>query len=117
MFVVIAYRWGWTNNHWYIVKITDNRQQAVRDAADECVSRGGKYGIAVSNNDGEIVAYFPSSYNEKTPYHNARLTMFEMIGNRIVSEYEQDNELPDWIVEIIQKKAGVAGAELAHRGQ
>ena len=46
-FVVIAYRWGNTENHSYLVAVCDNEFIAKRYADMEASARGGKYGLKV----------------------------------------------------------------------
>lgn len=63
-YVAIAYRWGWVNNHHHIVRCTTDLQSA-QDAADaEAQHRGGKYGVAVYDNDQNLIHYATSAYGE-----------------------------------------------------
>jgi len=93
-YLVTAYRWGWLNNHHYVVYCGPDEDKAWNLAESECDDRGGKYGVAVQkyNEDsedewsGEIVAYYPSSWGEKMPSHNYRLDYFEHLGH-IMDDY------------------------------
>ena len=111
MFAIIAYRWGWTN-HWYMVGVEKTEEKAILLAMDESESRGGKYGVTVYDENTNIVGHSPSSYNEEEPYHNARITMFEMIGNKITLEYERGADMPEWIKGVVEKKSLVSGATI-----
>ena len=125
-FVVTAYRWGWTNNSWYPVYAGPDKTKAIALAGNECADRGGKYGVQVvdTGDDGtawQPLAYFPSTYGEKRPYHNERIQMFSNIGHRAAEAadgtiYVQDEserhgilkpvaiEPPDWLKEIVRKE-------------
>lgn len=85
IYTVIAYRWGWLNNHQYSVAATQDEDRASSLASEECDSRGGKYGVAVYEwSDDEtcrMVEYYPSSYGEERPFENHRLTMFSSVGH------------------------------------
>ena len=105
-YLVTAYRWGWTNNHHYIVYCGPNEDRAWDLAEEECNDRGGKYGVAVNRykEDGEhdtICAYYPSSWGEKLPYHNYRLDYISRLGH-MLEDYLKDN--PDH--ELVQKAEG-----------
>lgn len=122
-YVATAYRWGWTNNSWYLIYAGPDRTKAIALASQECSERGGKYGCEVINTgeDGtseKFVAYFPSAYGEARCHKNERLEMFASIGHRAVDasdgfisvqdECESQGVLkqvevdpPDWLKEII----------------
>lgn len=94
-YLVTAYRWGWTNNHSYIVYCGPNEDRAWDLAEEECNDRGGKYGVAVNRykEDGEhdtICAYHPSSWGENLPYHNYRLDYFSRLGH-MLEDYIREN--------------------------
>lgn len=101
IYIATAYRWGWINNGSYNVVITTKRHIAVSMAEGEAAGRGGKYGVEVRECEdggstegvvvGEVIAYFPSAYGEKAASMNYRITLFEMVGNRIVPERENGN--------------------------
>lgn len=92
MFVVVAYRWGWTNFGWYIHDAFTDLNDAVNSADEECQGRGGKYGVAVEKTPhGEIAAYFPSSYGEAGPHCNRRIAVAEHIGLDVLNAV-QDGE-------------------------
>lgn len=46
-YVIIAYRWGDTENHSYLVAVCDSLFIAQRYADNETRARGGKYGCRV----------------------------------------------------------------------
>lgn len=90
IYIVVAYRWGETNNHWYFVFAGVDRARAFTLALEERDGRGGKYGVAVweftqDGCDYKHVGYFPSSaedaettepkYNHGIDYHQ-RLGFF-----------------------------------------
>lgn len=86
-YLVMAYRWGWTNAHQYPVYCGPYREKALSSASEERDDRGGKYGCAVYEFDGEgkqrtLIAYFPSIMEpeERAPRHNWRLNYFERLG-------------------------------------
>ena len=90
---VIAYRWGWLNNHNYIVRITTDLQSA-KDAADaEAMHRGGKYGVTVWDGEGNAIYHAPSSYGEKAAQTNWRIELFEAVGLHVVVALEDGKPL------------------------
>jgi len=116
MFLVIAYRWGWTNAHHYHVYAGPDETKARALATAEAHDRGGKYGCAVlrfdaDGTDSERIAYEPSTYGETAPHHNHRIDMFQSLGhslhhlahgrryaregNRLIP---QAVEPPEWVV-------------------
>jgi hypothetical protein len=87
-YLVVAYRWGWTNNHQYIVYCGPDETKAIALADNEPEYRGGKYGACVYrfNEDGtdyEQIYYANSMYDEEKPHHNYRIDMFEKLGHRL----------------------------------
>ena len=91
-FLVIAYRWGWTNSHQYIVGCYEHEDCAVNSAVAEAYSRGGKYGCAVikvKHDDVEQVFYAPSVYDEAKQAPNHRIDLFQAVGSFVVTEYER----------------------------
>lgn len=97
LFTIVAYRWGWTNNHQYTVGVEVELNRAILRARQANDHRGGKYGVAVYgwsapssslDLDGDLIDqqrsllnYFPSTYQEKEPFDNPRLEMFSSIGH------------------------------------
>lgn len=86
MYVAIAHRWGWMNGHWYHVYAGPDQTKALALAQNVQEDRGGKYGCAVMQFDGDgtdykRIAYFPSMHGEEKPYHNYRIDMFESLGH------------------------------------
>lgn len=80
-YLTIAYRFGQTNNHWYVVYMGDDQDKAMALAEDEVAERGGKYGVATfkvaDTQTPELtyrtmLCYYASSLNETLPYHNYR---------------------------------------------
>ena len=66
VYLVVAYRWGETNNHSYFVYAGMDHKQALELAELECQDRGGKYGVAAweftqDGRDYKLAGYFPSS--------------------------------------------------------
>ena len=123
IYIVIAYRWGWTNNHWYIVHAGLDEETALEAAREEAEGRGGKYGCAVYIVDHEgihkCVDYFSAGYDEDKPYRNYRIDMFSDIGHaavdaakgRIWVPEEGDSgklkavevDPPEWLVGIVKR--------------
>lgn len=102
--LVTAYRWGWTNNHHYIVYCGDDYDRAMELAEEEANDRGGKYGVVVrsyTEDYSRTFGYFPSSWGEKLPYHNYRLDYISRLGH-MLEDYLKDN--PDH--ELVQKAEG-----------
>jgi len=99
--IATAYRWGWSNNHHYIVYAGDDYDRAMELAEEEANDRGGKYGVVVrsyTEDYSRVFGYFPSSYGEKLPYHNYRLDYISRLGH-MLEDYLRDN--PDH--ELVQK--------------
>ncbi len=93
--LVTAYRWGWLNNHQYIVYCGDDEQLAEEMAEQECDDRGGKYGVAVRHycEDGDysrLMSYHKSSWGENLPYHNYRLDYISRLGH-MLEDYIREN--------------------------
>lgn len=80
-YLTIAYRYGQTNSHWYVVYVGEDQDKAMALAEDEVAERGGKYGVAtfkVGDTQAPelsyrtMLCYYASSLNETLPYHNYR---------------------------------------------
>lgn len=85
MYVVIAYRWGNTHGHHYMVYAGPDRTKAIALGATETNDRGGKYGCAVYEFDADGVdyqriAYTASLYGEDEPDENRRIGMLTTLG-------------------------------------
>lgn len=87
LYLVVAHRWGQTNNHFYFVYIGPSRGRALRQARTETEERGGKYGCAVlefiEHDDYQLIAYFPSIMEDKDadrPTHNHRVDYLIRLG-------------------------------------
>lgn len=96
-YVAIAYRYGWSNGHWYIVHAGSNMRAIVDAAQAENASRGGKYGVQVveiddQGNEKEI-KYFPSSHNEDHPRLCVRREVWEKIGCRVLEAIDKGEPL------------------------
>jgi hypothetical protein len=124
-YLVVAYRWGWLNNHQYIIYCGPDETKAIALADSETGDRGGKYGAAVYkfNDDGtdyEKIYYTSSSYGEEKPYHNYRIDMFESLGH-CMHDYADgyvflpdpdkkgfmkrvDKRPPTWIKELVERE-------------
>lgn len=59
--------------------------------------------MLVSDSEEEIVAYYPSSYGEKNPHHNKRISLMDRMGSTVVGwieGYEKKQDAPPaWLVE------------------
>lgn len=89
MFFVIAYRWGWTNCHQYVVDCSAIQEEMIDVAHRECQDRGGKYGVAVYRVDSvnashKLEVYFPSLCDETSPYVNAMIEVQKDIGRSVL---------------------------------
>jgi len=87
VYLVIAYRFGRTNAHTYTVWGGTCRSTAWAFAIKEGTERGGKYGCAVYEIDGEdeqLVDYYPSSYGEEKPSQNANIVLCQNMGTYVV---------------------------------
>lgn len=98
IYLAIAYRWGWLNNHSYFVAIGHDGRKITLEAESECRGRGGKYGVRVlkfTKPEGvyEEVAYFPSTYGEESAYENHRIGMFENVGLEIITHFEHKKKI------------------------
>lgn len=126
VYVATAYRWGWYNNHHYVVTAGVDRDAVLEAAEEECSGRGGKYGVeVVEHPSDETIAYYPSSYNEKRAKMNWRIAAAENIGIAVLAACEDghahlpckddpgrlevaDVTLPDWLVKQVQHHAEMA---------
>jgi hypothetical protein len=92
-YLVTAYRWGQTNNHWYHVYCGPDRTKALALAQNECDDRGGKYGAVVweFDEDGvdyKRIAYFTSSQDtDDGPYHSHQRDYLERLGFTLDEAY------------------------------
>lgn len=100
MYLVIAFRWGWTNNHWYIVYGGSDRAKACAMAKSERDNRAGKYGCVAyefnaEGTDCSAIAYEASLYAEPEAEHNERIEYFRRLGH-FMDGYANGNVLlPD----------------------
>lgn len=118
IYLVIAYRFGWLNGHWYTVAASTVRETAEAYAQAECFSRGGKYGIEVvemiEGQDDKRVAYFASAWGEKEPTGNQRICLEHGLGTRLLNEIEdrvrKGEDVPKWILDVLETERGIAKA-------
>lgn len=103
-FLAMAYRWGYLNNHHYIIYCGTDEQKAVALAQAECADRGGKYGCIVwgykdAGPEQEVrkVAYFRSmaESESKGPMHNYRIDMFQTLGHAFYDYAKGTAYLPE----------------------
>lgn len=87
-YICIAYRWGSTNEHQYILYAGRDLEKATDVAENEPCYRGGKYGAGVyvyTEHDGEggvkLLHYYPSLCGEKQPTHNWQIDAFLRLGH------------------------------------
>ena len=85
LYIVIAYRWGSTNDHWYYLYAGKDETKALAMAESERDGRGHKYGCLVYRTDefGELWeqhAYF-AVHDEEEPTLNWRIEYFERLGH------------------------------------
>ena len=83
-YLVTAYRWGWLNDHSYVVYCGPSYNEATALAEEACEDRCGKYGVVVeqyTNRKSTISSYFSSLYEENAPLHNYNLDYFHKLGH------------------------------------
>lgn len=90
-YLVMAFRFGWINNHWYLVYGGPDRTRACALAADEARLRGGKYSCAVYEfsdlgTEYQLITYEGSTLDEKEPEHNERIEYHRRLG-QFADEY------------------------------
>lgn len=108
-YIAIAYRYGWSNGHWYIVHAGPNRRAIIDAANAEHAVGGGKYGIQVVeiDDDGEEkpIGYFSSSYNEEKPRLCVVQEVCEKVGSEVLRAISDGAPLTvDEIVTLEQKE-------------
>lgn len=86
IYLVVAYRWGESNNHQYFVYCGEDETKAVAMATAEVGDRGGKYDCAVylTQEYGtafKLHGYIAARDDATKPTHNWRLDMFETLGH------------------------------------
>ena len=111
-YLVYNYRWGYLNNHSYLIGVYDDLEKAIEQAKKGNEYRGGKYGTCVweiekdfevdenCNTHGLLVKYFPSIYDEEKPSFNENNSFIDMLGKKIFTKLK-DNKKID-ITEILE---------------
>lgn len=124
MYYATAYRWGKENGHHYFVFASPDKHAAIDAAEQECVDRGGKYGVVVREQGEEvIVAYFPSldDRDAEQPHFCNRIHNREWLRDEVLLVYraherakrgqspisEQDKRraswpMPEWLWELCE---------------
>lgn len=109
LYVTIAYRYGFTNLHTYLVSIVPAEKDAKSKARQEWLDRGNKYGVEVVRYDEtgvkkpETVAYFPSQNGESGPVFGERHYVGQQVGLEVLNMLHQQNQgvaknpVPDWM--------------------
>lgn len=90
MYYAMAYRWGKWNGHNYFVSASPDKQVAIDAAEQECLDRGGKYGVLVREQDStDIVAYFPSLDDQDAtePHFCDRLLNRDWLRDEVLHVY------------------------------
>jgi hypothetical protein len=126
VYVATAYRWGWYNDHHYVVAASVDRDAVLAAAEDEPSDRGGKYGVEVVEYPSEeTIAYFPSAYSEEAPKQNWRITAADDIGIAVLVAHEDgkallpvpgdpgrlemvDVTMPEWLEERVEHYVQIA---------
>jgi hypothetical protein len=119
-YVVTAYRWGFINNHHYIVCVDTDLQHCIDEANQQADYRGGKYGCVVKDTNGEIKHYAPSMHGETAPYENYRIAADEYIGYNVTRAIDQgwiywadegettckckEVDVPQWLRDVAKKE-------------
>lgn len=132
-YYVVAYRWGNSNGHQYVVSVGCELGKVILDASREQFERGGKYGIAVyEHGSDEMLNYFPSCKGESRPTFNPRIYAIDMIGTDVMCAVSsgtifvpdperpgynkcEQPEIPEWLVRLTEKH--LATAEAISSGQ
>lgn len=107
-YLATAYRFGWYNNHSYVVYCGNDYDRALELAEAEANDRGGKYGVDVRSYDDEgdwqmLLAYYPSSWGETKPYHNYRLDYFSRLGH-MLDDYVRENPDHELVLKVNGQK-------------
>jgi len=139
-YLAIAYRWGDTNGHQYVVSIHSEEDVVLAAAEEECQDRGGKYGVAVFQWTGNIesakqVAYFNSLQEEadapgpmlnwrKEAFQNLGITTFDAhsTGKAHLPDPQDpgrlirtEAELPQWLQDEVDRRMKFADAMGEHQ--
>ena len=136
LYLVIAYRFGWTNGHWYHVYIGTSREVALARAEAEALDRAGKYGVEVLEFDesGERpreIDYFPSFREETCAAHNHLNDFHAKVGQFIDDAargrallpdpvqpqyltYQSVGELPKFLTDEVERRRQVLKMWLKH---
>lgn len=91
-YAVIACRWGWINNGFSVMCVTNDLEKAKHEADEYADYRGGKYGVGVFDASGKQVYHSASLYGEKELHHNYRLDTFESVGIAACRAFELGEE-------------------------
>jgi len=100
LFLVVAYRWGASNDHQYFVYLGDDETKAHALARSEVDDRGGKYDCAIytPNDDGTaftLCGYVAARDDQTKPEHNWLLDMFEALGHELDRYADGKVTVPD----------------------
>lgn len=98
MYVSIAYRWGESNNHHYILGAGDDLPRLQEQAENEVQNRGGKYSVVIykvdpPNDEGEQhydqVAFYEPPYlpTYGEPHIDHKREAAESLGYRVMEAY------------------------------
>lgn len=119
MYIAIAYRYGWTDEDWYIVAWGADMQTVCSRAQEENRSRGGKYGILVtdlSREDQPDVAYYSSSWGEKRPRFCENSYVWRQVGLMAIHAVNSGQDvnpglIQQWITEQKEIAKILAGSD------
>ena len=113
MYIAIAYRWGSSNRHQYVVAAGQDLVEITRAAREEWSDRGGKYGVAVYEMIGRAehkgpLEYFPSMTDEVgqiRPERNWRLDALEDVGIKVAQHLDAPtgDQVPDWLARFARR--------------
>jgi hypothetical protein len=92
-YAVIACRWGWINNGFSVMCVTNDLEKAKREADEYADYRGGKYGVGVFDASGKQVYHSASLHGEKELHINHRIDAFESVGCHVYCELESGKDL------------------------
>ncbi len=96
VYIVIAYRYGWTNGSWFIVWGGADEESAVNAAIAENATSGHKSGCAVYEIEGseeKLVHYCPSGWGEEEPRFCALEQLWKQVGSWVMDKESEGGDI------------------------
>jgi len=98
-FLVMAYRWGFSNDHQYIVGAWPCVSVAAEHAEQEVANRGGKYCCAVYRIEGgdQTLVYYKDPHSETAvkPHPCSRILLREQLGFAVTRAIDNGDPIPE----------------------